>query len=93
MTGVWVKNASGTSAKICAIGVSARRWVTYHGLSLNVDLDLAPFDEIVPCGLFGRTVTSLSKEAGRQIDISDVDAVMSRSFAQAYGAAVEIGMV
>ena len=81
MTGVWVKNESGTSAKICAIGVSARRWVTYHGLSLNVDLELAPFDEIVPCGLFGRGVTSLSRETGRDLDISDVDAVLSRSFA------------
>ena len=59
MTGAWV-DVDGEWKKICAIGVSARRWITYHGLSLNVDLDLRPFDEIVPCGLHGRSVTSLA---------------------------------
>lgn len=58
-TGVWARGA-----KICALGVRVRRWVTTHGLAFNVTTDLAHFDLIVPCGLAGRTVTSLSAELG-----------------------------
>jgi lipoyl(octanoyl) transferase len=54
-------------AKVCAIGVGCRRWVTYHGLALNVDLDLAPFARIDPCGLGHRPVTSLSLALGRPV--------------------------
>lgn len=57
-TGVWVE-AGAQSAKICAMGVRVRRWVTMHGLALNVDPDLSHFSLIVPCGLHGRPVTSL----------------------------------
>lgn len=48
LTGVWVGGM-----KVAAIGVRAQRWVTYHGMSLNVDMDLAPFGMIVPCGISG----------------------------------------
>ena len=51
-----------TSAKICALGVRVRRWVSMHGLALNVTTNLEHFDLIVPCGLSGRTVTSLQRE-------------------------------
>lgn len=54
MTGVWVRGS-----KIAAIGVRAKRWVTYHGLALNVAMDLTPFEAITPCGLSGRRVTSV----------------------------------
>lgn len=57
-TGVWVRSGE-QSAKVCAMGVRVRRWVTLHGLALNVDPDLAHFSLIVPCGLHGRPVTSL----------------------------------
>ena len=70
MTGVWTGEPP---EKICAIGVSARRWITYHGLSLNVDLDLKMFDEIVPCGLEGKGVTSMSKVLARDINVTDVE--------------------
>jgi lipoyl(octanoyl) transferase len=58
-TGVWVGDA-----KICALGVRVRRWVTTHGLALNVSTNLDHFGLIVPCGLAGRPVTSLSRELG-----------------------------
>ena len=64
--GVWTEDppGSGTLAKLCAIGVRVRRGVTLHGLALNVTTDLSFFDLIVPCGLVGRPVTSLSKLMG-----------------------------
>lgn len=66
-TGVWC-GAEGTAArKICAIGVRVSRWVAMHGLALNVRPDLAHFDLIVPCGLHGRAVTSLEREAPSQV--------------------------
>jgi lipoyl(octanoyl) transferase len=53
-----------TDAKICAMGVRVRRWVTMHGLALNVTTDLSHFSHIVACGLVGRPVTSLQRELG-----------------------------
>jgi len=58
-TGVWVDRGDGMAAKVCAMGVRVRRWVSMHGLALNVRTNLAHFDLIVPCGLEGRPVTSL----------------------------------
>ena len=54
LTGVWCEGK-----KVAAIGVRARRWITYHGFALNVDLDLSPFADIVPCGISNRQVTSV----------------------------------
>ncbi|MEI6234534.1 MAG: lipoyl(octanoyl) transferase LipB [Planctomycetota bacterium] len=96
MTGVWCRTTSNgveEDKKICAIGVSARRWVTYHGLSLNVDMDLRPFSEVVACGLAGKGVTSLAEILGRNVDITDAENAVVAAFAEVYGANVEIGMV
>lgn len=62
-TGVWVETPRGL-AKLCAMGVRIRRWVSLHGLALNVATDLSHFNEIVPCGLAGRPVTSLCELLG-----------------------------
>ncbi len=62
-TGVWVADPH---AKICAMGVRISRWVTMHGLALNVTTDLEHFDLIVPCGLVGRTVTSMQQRLGER---------------------------
>lgn len=64
-TGVWVgADESGAGAKLCAIGVRVRKWVTMHGLAVNVTTDLSHFGMIVPCGLAGRPVTSFEKLLG-----------------------------
>ncbi len=62
--GVWVESATGRLAKIAAIGVRVQRWVSLHGIALNVDPDLEHFDLIVPCGLHGRPVTSIAHLLG-----------------------------
>jgi lipoate-protein ligase B len=63
-TGVWVPSRlhDGEPAKVCAMGVRVRRWVTMHGLALNVSPDMSHFQTIVPCGLVGRPVTSLREQ-------------------------------
>ncbi|XP_066252610.1 octanoyl-[acyl-carrier-protein]:protein N-octanoyltransferase LIPT2, mitochondrial [Euwallacea similis] len=66
-TGVWIGNN-----KICAIGIHGSRFITTHGLAFNCNTDLAWFDNIVPCGLVGKGVTSLSKELNRDISVDEV---------------------
>lgn len=64
-TGVWIdRGDGGSTAKICAMGVRVRKWISMHGLALNVDPNMTHFDLIVPCGLAGRGVTSLRRELG-----------------------------
>ena len=87
MTGVWV--GEGRAEKVCAIGVSARKWVTYHGLSLNVDLDLKPFYQVVPCGLAGKGVTSMARVLGHPVRMADVEAALSKACGDIYGGVVE----
>lgn len=73
LTGVWVDIEAGPQArKICAFGVKASRWVTMHGLAFNVDSDLDFFDLIVPCGIKNKGVTSLTREVGRKVSLSEV---------------------
>jgi lipoyl(octanoyl) transferase len=71
-------------AKIASIGVRVRRWVTLHGVSLNVAPDLAHFAGIVPCGLRGTAVTSLAA-LGAETDMARVDAALKESFAKIFG--------
>jgi lipoyl(octanoyl) transferase len=66
-TGVWIDRGDhGPSAKVCAMGVRVRKWISMHGLALNVDPNMSHFDLIVPCGLAGRGVTSLRRELGER---------------------------
>jgi lipoyl(octanoyl) transferase len=74
-TGVWVNDA-----KVCAIGVKVRKWVSMHGLALNCDNDLTPFNLIVPCGIRDYGVTSLSAQLGRDVPTSEVKPVMVAAF-------------
>ena len=71
-TGVWLEVGTPFARKICAMGVRASRWVTMHGLAFNINTDLSYFDHIVPCGIQGKGVTSLSKELGREISLEKV---------------------
>jgi lipoate-protein ligase B len=78
-TGVWVGGE-----KICAIGIKASRWITMHGFALNVNLDLAPFGRIIPCGIFERGVTSLQAHVGHTIAFDDVAKQIVKSFGQVF---------
>lgn len=79
LTGVWVDIDAGPNArKICAFGVKASRWVTMHGLAFNVDSDLDFFDLIVPCGIKDKGVTSLTKEVGRKVTLTEVKPLLKK---------------
>ena len=67
-TGVWIDVGSLKARKICAIGVKTSRWVTLHGFAFNISTDLSYFNDIVPCGIVGKNVTSLERELNSSID-------------------------
>ncbi|WP_394775564.1 lipoyl(octanoyl) transferase LipB [Flavobacterium sp.] len=74
-TGVWFDAGTPFARKICALGVRASRWVTMHGFALNVNVDLGYFDNIIPCGIRGKGVTSLQVELGvEKVDEEEVKA-------------------
>ena len=66
-TGVWLDVGTPFARKICAMGVRASRWVTMHGFALNINANLGYFDNIIPCGIRGKAVTSLNNELGREV--------------------------
>jgi lipoyl(octanoyl) transferase len=90
--GVWVqrpqkpRTPSGAAAedKIAAIGIRLRHWVSFHGLSINVDPDLGHFTGIVPCGITDHGVTSLI-DLGLPVTMDDLDVALARTFAQVFG--------
>jgi lipoyl(octanoyl) transferase len=71
-TGVWIGVGTPQERKICAIGVKCSRFVTMHGLALNINTDLSYFSKINPCGFIDKGVTSLSKEINRDVDMTEV---------------------
>ncbi len=81
--GIWVRRGLDHEDKIAAIGVRVRRWVTYHGISLNVDVDLSHYDGIVPCGIREHGVTSLA-DLGIAATMADVDAALEASFREVF---------
>lgn len=86
-TGVWLDVGTPFARKICAMGVRASRWVTMHGFALNVNADLGYFDNIIPCGIKGKAVTSLNVELGKQeVDMEEVQQKLMRHFADLFEA-------
>ncbi len=85
-TGVWIDpEIPGRVRKICAIGVRASRWVTMHGLALNVSTDLMYFDYINPCGFTDKKVTSIERETGLKPDMDKVKLVLKEQFSEVFG--------
>ena len=86
--GIWVdrpEKGAGKQDKIAAIGIRVRRWVTFHGIALNVAPDLGHFSGIVPCGVTSQGVTSLA-DLGKRVAMADADAALRRVFEARFGA-------
>ncbi len=79
-TGVWL---AGGARKIASIGIACRKWVTFHGLALNVNTDLAYFARIQPCGFDARVMTSMAAELGREVDIESVKTALAQNLGTA----------
>lgn len=85
--GVWVRRpekGEGREDKIAAIGIRVRRWVSFHGIALNVEPELSHFDGIVPCGIVGHGVTSLV-DLGLPVTMPEVDSVLRGAFEGVFG--------
>src|SRR5690606_19751325 len=86
-TGVWLGVGTPFARKICAMGVRASRWVTMHGFALNVNVDLGYFDNIIPCGIRGKAVTTLNVELGvEKVDEDEVKAKIVKHLAKLFEA-------
>lgn len=79
LTGVWVGGE-----KVCALGLKVSRWITMHGLAVNVDVDLGAFERIVPCGVHGKAVTSLARLRG-DVCMDEAKRVLLQSFCDVFG--------
>lgn len=85
-TGVWLGVGTPFVRKICALGVRTSRWVTMHGFALNVTTNLGYFDHIIPCGIKGKSVTSLEAELGVRMDHEEIKVKILKHFATVFEA-------
>lgn len=84
-TGVWIQpGIPGKERKICAMGIRCSRWITMHGFALNVNTDLSYFNNIIPCGIQNKQVTSIQKELNREVAIEDVKEKLKRNFSRIF---------
>ena len=79
-TGVWLDVGTPFARKICAMGVRTSRWVTMHGFALNANTNLGYFDNIIPCGIKGKAVTSMEAELGKKVDLDEVKKKILKHF-------------
>jgi lipoyl(octanoyl) transferase len=84
-TGVWFDADNERARKICAMGVRCSRWVTMHGLALNVNTQLDYFKNIVPCGIDDKAVTSIQQELGHEVDINEVKKILTHHISVLFG--------
>lgn len=88
-TGVWLDaGIRGSERKIAALGVRCSRWITMHGFALNVNTDLAYFDDIIPCGIADKQVTSLAKELGHAVGLGAVKERLIKHFGEVFDAEI-----
>lgn len=86
-TGVWLDAENPLKArKICAMGVRCSRWVTMHGFAFNINANLDYFNNIVPCGITDKQVTSLQKELNREVNVNEVKEKLKKHFCQLFDA-------
>ena len=84
-TGVWLDpDIPGRERKICAMGVRTSRWITMHGFAFNVNTDLSYFNNIIPCGIQNKQVTSLEKELGKKIDFEEAKERIRKNFEKVF---------
>lgn len=79
-TGVWLDVGTPFARKICAMGIRSSRWVTMHGFALNVNADLGYFDNIIPCGITDKAVTSMEAELNKKLDLEEVKTKILKHF-------------
>ncbi|MBK7694738.1 MAG: lipoyl(octanoyl) transferase LipB [Saprospiraceae bacterium] len=86
-TGVWLDPDNDRARKICAIGVHLSRWVSLHGLALNVNTNLNYFNHIIPCGIQeeNKTVTSIQKELGMAVEMAEIKQIFTSHFLHTFG--------
>ncbi len=90
-TGVWIDVGTPFARKICAMGVRASRWVTMHGFALNVNANLGYFDNIIPCGIKGKAVTSLNNELRiEKVDEDEVKEKIVKHFSKLFETEISI---
>lgn len=82
-TGVWCTNAAGARKKLCSMGIACRKWVTFHGLALNVSTDLSYFHRINPCGFESDIMSSLAVEVGREITVAETIKALTEELGRA----------
>jgi len=88
-TGVWLDVGTPFARKICAMGVRASRWVTMHGFALNVNTNLGYFDNMIPCGIKGKAVTSLNVELGKvEVSMDEVKVKLLKHFLELFEAEI-----
>jgi len=84
-TGVWIEpGIAGKERKICAMGIRCSRWITMHGFALNVNTDLSYFNNIIPCGIVNKQVTSIEKELGQKVDFEETKEKLKRNFEKVF---------
>lgn len=90
-TGVWIDtDIKGKERKICAIGIKCSRWITMHGFAFNVNTDLSYFNNIIPCGIVNKKVTSLENELGRKVDMQEVKEKVKLNFQKVFNAQLKM---